>query len=319
MKAAVYDRFGPPEVLKITEIKKPVPKDNEVLIKIHATTVEKEDPGMRKSPGINGFLKPKRKILGLELSGEIENVGANVKLFKTGDQVYGNTGMSMGSYAEYKCLNENAGIFIKPNNLSFEEAVSVTNGGLTALPFLVEKGNIRKGQKVLINGASGSVGTAAVQIAKYYGARVYGVCSTHNLFLVRSIGAEHVIDYTKYDFTTIDEHFDIIFDVAGKSSFTRCKKILKPNGIYLTTVPTPATMIQMLWTSKFGKKRVKFIAAGLRGPRKKAKDLAILKRIIEDQKFKPVIDRKYSLNEIVEAHKYVENEKKRGSVVISIN
>lgn len=319
MKAIVYHKFGAPEVLSLEEVKKPVPKENEVLIKIHATTVEKEDPEMRKSPGVNGLIKPKRRILGLEFSGEIESVGSNVELFKTGDLVYGNTGMAMGSYAEYKCLDENAGIFLKPNNLSFEEAASVTNGGLTALPFLIEKGNICKGQNILINGASGSVGTAAVQIAKYFGANVYGVCSTHNLFLVRSIGAEHVIDYTKYDFTTIDENFDIIFDVAGKSSFSRCKKILKPNGIYLTTVPTPASIVQMLWTSKLSKKKVKFIAASLRNPKKKAKDLATLKRIIEDQKFRPVIDRKYALSEIVEAHKYVENEKKRGSVVISIN
>jgi NADPH:quinone reductase-like Zn-dependent oxidoreductase len=314
----VYHKFGPPEVLSVVEIENPVPKEDEVLIKIHATTVEKEDPGMRRSPGMNGIFKPKRKILGMEFSGEIHKVGENVKSFKPGDQVFGNTGMSLGAYADYKCLNENAGIALKPVNFNFEEAVSVTNGGLTALPFLMEKGNIRKGQKVLINGASGSVGTAAVQIAKYFGTKVFGVCSTPNLELLKSLGADQVIDYTQQDFTTIHDQFDIVFDVAGKSSYSHCKKILKANGIYLTTIPTPLSMLQMLWTSRFSSKKVKFIAAGLRSGDKKAKDLNLLKKIAEENKLKPVIDRIYTLHQIADAHKYVENEKKKGSVVITM-
>ena len=318
MKAIVYTKFGPPEVLQLKEVEKPTPRDNEVLIKSYATTVEKEDPDMRSSRGFNGIIKPKRQILGMELAGEIESAGKNVKLFRKGDQVYGNTGMSLGAYAEYKCIPEDGALAIKPDNMTHEEAAAITNGALTALPFLRDKGNIQSGQKILINGASGVVGSAAVQLAKYYGAEVPGVCSTSNLERVKSLGANKVIDYTKEDFTKNGETYDIIFDVAGKTSFSHCKRLLKQRGIYLATVPTLAIIFQMLLTSKIGHRKVKFMAAGIRKSSKKAKDLILLKEIIEAGKLKSVIDRQYSLEQIAEAHRYVEKGQKKGNVVITI-
>jgi NADPH:quinone reductase-like Zn-dependent oxidoreductase len=319
MKAIIYTKFGKPEVLRLVSIDKPIPKENEVLIRIYATTVEKEDPGMRKSPGINGIFKPKRQILGMEFAGKIEAIGSKVSKFKIGDEVFGNTGMGLGAYAEYKCLSEDGGLALKPNNMSFEEAASLTNGSLTAIPFLRDKGKIKHGDKVLINGASGSVGSAAVQIAKYYGATVTGVCSTKNLELVKSLGADQVIDYTKEDFTKSNEKYDIVFDVVGKTSFSKCKKIMNEEAVYLATVPTPAIIFQMLWTKSFRNKKVKFIAAGLRSADKKAKDLALLKDIVEEDNVKSVIDRQFLLEQIVDAHKYVEKGGKRGSVVVTIN
>lgn len=200
MKAAVYTKFGPPEVLQITEVETPQPKDNEVLIRIHATTVEKEDPGLRKAPGFNGIFKPKHQILGMELAGEIAAHGSAVTRFEVGDRVFGNTGMGFGAYAEYICLSESGALAKMPQNLSFAEAAASTNGALTAIPFLRDKAQIRIGQSILINGASGTVGSAAVQIAKYYGAHVTGVCSTANIEAVRSFGADEVIDYSHTDF-----------------------------------------------------------------------------------------------------------------------
>ena len=249
MKAIVYTKFGPPEVLQLKEVAKPVPKDNEVLIRIYATTVAIEDTGIRNAPGINGLRKPKRPILGWYLAGEIESTGKDVQLFRKGDQVYGSAGMSMGTYAQYRCLPEEGALAVKPANLTYAEAASVPNGALTALPFLRDKGKIRSGQKVLINGASGAVGTAAIQIARYFGAEVTAVCSTTNLDLVNSLGAHKVIDYTAADFTGTGQMYDIIFDAVGKSSFSRCKGSLNPNGIFLSTAPTLAMVLQMLWPS----------------------------------------------------------------------
>ena len=258
---------------------------------------------MRASPGFNGFLKPRNPILGQELAGEIEAAGRDVTRFKPGDQVYG---MDMfGAYAEYKCMPENGALAIKPANMSYAEAASVPNGALTALPFLRDKGKIQGGQTVLIYGASGSVGAAAVQLARYYGAEVTGVCSTANLELVRSIGAEQVIDYTQEDFTENGRTYDIIFDTVGKCSFSECKGSLTDEGIYLATVPTPVMMLQALWPAKSGSKKVKFIAAGLRPAREKIKDLDFLTELIEAGKLKPVIDRCYPLEQIAEAHRYV--------------
>jgi NADPH:quinone reductase-like Zn-dependent oxidoreductase len=317
MKAIVYTKFGPPEVLQLQEVEKPTPKANEVLIKIYATTVVKEDPDMRSAPGFNGFLKPRNPILGQELAGEVESIGKDVTRFKPGDQVFGFD--MFGAYAEYKCMPENGALSIKPVNLSYEEAASIPNGALTALPFLRDKANIQSGQSVLIYGASGSVGSAAVQLAKYYGAKVTGVCSTANVEWVKSLGADQAIDYTKEDFTENGKTHDIIFDTVGKCSFSKSKGSLSNEGIYLTTVPTPAIMFQALWTAKSGGKKVKFAAAGLRPAREKIQDLAFLTTLIEAANLKPVIDRRYPLEHMAEAHRYVGQGHKKGNVVITVD
>jgi NADPH:quinone reductase-like Zn-dependent oxidoreductase len=316
MNAIVYTKFGPPEVLHLQEVEKPTPKANEALIKIFATTVVKEDPDMRASPGFNGFLKPRNPILGQELAGEIESIGKDVTRFKPGDQVFGFD--MFGAYAEYKCMPEGGALAIKPANMSYEEAASVPNGALTALPFLRDKGKIQSGQTVLIYGASGSVGAAAVQLGKYYGAEVTGVCSTANLEWVKSLGADQVIDYTQEDFTENGKTYDIIFDTVGKRSFSECKGSLTDEGIYLATVPTPVIMLQALWTAKRGSKKVKFAATGLRPASEKIKDLIFLTELIEAGKIKPVIDRCYSLEQMAEAHHYVEAGHKKGNVVITL-
>lgn len=317
MKAIVYTKFGPPEVLHLQEVEKPTPKANEALIKIYATTVVKEDPDMRASPGFNGFLKPRNPILGQELAGEIEAIGRDVTRFKPGDQIFGFD--MFGAYAEYKCMPENGALAIKPTNISYEEAASVPNGALTALPFLRDKGKIQSGQTVLIYGASGSVGATAVQLARYYGADVTGVCSTTNLEWVKSLGADQVIDYTRENFTENGKTYDIIFDTLGKCSFSDCKDSLSDEGIYLATVPTPVMMLQALWTAKRGGKKAKFVAAGLRPACEKIKDLVFLTELIEAGKMKAVIDRCYPLEQMVEAHRYVAQGHKKGNVVITVD
>ncbi|MGD8759923.1 MAG: NAD(P)-dependent alcohol dehydrogenase, partial [Anaerolineales bacterium] len=257
MKAIVYTEFGPPEVLQLKEVEKPTPKSNEVLIRIFAATVSAEDPQMRASPGFNGLRTPKRPILGAYLAGEIEAVGKRVKRFRKGDQVYGSTGLRLfGAYAEYVCLPEKAALAGKPANMNYEEAAAIPNGALTSLPYLRDKGRIKSGQDVLINGASGAVGTSAVQLAKYYGAKVTGVCSTTNLQLVKSLGADQVIDYTQEDFTQSGQIYDIVFDAVGKSSFSPCRSLLKPRGIFLTTVPTLDVLRQALRPAIGDRKKV---------------------------------------------------------------
>jgi len=315
MKAIVYTEFGPPDVLRLKEVEKPTPKKNEILIRIYATTVVAEDPGMRSSPGFNGFRKPKNPILGQEFAGEIETIGKDVTRFKKGDQVFGIDWY--GAYAEYKCMPEDKALTIKPTNMTYEEAAAVPNGALTALPFLRDNGQIKSGQKILINGASGSVGTYAVQLAKCYGTEVTGVCSTGNLELVKSLGADKVIDYTQDDFTQNGEAYDIIFDTVGKRSFSECKNSLTPRGVYLKTVPGVEILL-MLWPIKIDRRRAKFAATGLRSAKKKIKDLLFLKELIEEGKVKAAIDRRYPLEQTAEAHRYVEKGHKKGNVVITV-
>jgi NADPH:quinone reductase-like Zn-dependent oxidoreductase len=316
MKAIAYRRFGPPEVLQLQELEKPTPKDNEVRVRIYATTVVKEDPDMRAAPGFNGLWKPAHPILGQELAGQVEATGRNVTRFRPGDQVYG---MDMfGAYAEYKCMPEDGALAIKPANMSYEEATSVPNGALTALPFLRDKANIQAGQTVLIYGASGSVGSAAVQLARYYGAQVTGVCSSANLEWVKALGADQVIDYTREDFTQNGQTYDIIFETIGKRSFSECRGSLTNGGTYLTTVPTPIIMLQALWPASGGGKTAKFTAAGLRSAGAKARDLVFLTGLIQAGKLKAVIDRCYPLEQIAEAHRYVGQGHKKGNVVITV-
>jgi len=324
MKAIVHTKYGPPDVLQLKEVEKPTPRDNEILVKVYATTVTAAECVFRKGSWFfnrlffTGLRKPKNPILGTDLAGEIEAVGKDVKLFKEGDQVFGETGAGFGANAEYKCLSEEGALAIKPVNMTYEEAAAVPSGVLTALPFL-RKGNIQSGQKVLIYGASGSIGTFAVQLAKYYfGAEVTGVCSTTNLELVKSLGADKVIDYTKEDYTKSGQTYDIIFDTVGKSSFSRCKSSLKQRGVYLTTVPTLALLLQMLWTSKIGSKKAMIVFAGVRPSSERTKDLIFIKELIEAGKIKSVIDRRYPLEQTAEAHRYVEKGHKKGNVVITV-
>jgi NADPH:quinone reductase-like Zn-dependent oxidoreductase len=322
MKAIVQEKYGPPEVLHIQEIEKPVPMENEVLVKVHATTVTKYDCWLRSATAPPGFgllmrlatgaRKPKQPILGTEFSGVLEAVGKDVSQFNIGDKVVGYTGMSLGAYSEYICMPEDAVLARKPDNLSFEEATSV-QGALTALYFL-RKVNIQSGQKILIFGASGGVGIFAVQLAKYFGAEVHGVCSSSKADWVKSMGADVVIDYMKEDFTKRGEAYDIIFDTIGKSPFSGSVKSLKEEGIYLFVTYGIPRILRVLWLNRRSSKK------GMSGLLEETpEDLEFLLELIDSGKIKSVIDKTYPMQEVVEAHRYVESGKKKGSVVITLD
>lgn len=317
MKAAVYTQYGSPEVLQTKDVTKPEPKANEILLRVKATAVNSGDVRLRKADPfavrfLFGLTKPKINILGAVFSGVVESVGKDVKLFKVGDQVFGHTDMKFGAYAEYLCLDENGSLAIKPSNLTHTEAAAIPFGGTTALHF-IKKATITPGQKVLVVGASGAVGSTAVQLAKSYGAIVTGVCSTGNIDLVKSIGADKVIDYTKEDFTQNGEIYDVIYDAVKTISISRSAKSLRKNGIMILGAAMVSEMLQGLWLSLTSSTRV---LAGVISH--KAEDINFLKKLVETGKLKPVIDRTYSLEQISEAHAYVEKGHKKGSVIINI-
>jgi len=316
MKAMVYTRFGPPEVLHLKEVEKPIPKDNEILIKVHAASANaydwrhlRADPFLIRLMGA-GLLKPKHKILGADIAGQVEEVGGNVKQFQPGDEVFGEG--SYGGFAEYVCVDENR-LVLKPANLTFEEAAAVPMAGLTALQGLRDKGQIRARQKVLINGASGGVGTFAVQIAKSFEAEVTGVCSTTKMDLVRSIGADHVLDYTQEDVTKNGQHYDLIFDVAAYRSISEYKRILSSSGIYVLAGGSTARMFQIMFRSMTGAKKMGFMVAHIN-----QKDLLFILGLMNAGKVRSIIDKRYPLNETAEALRYLEEGHARGKVVITM-
>jgi len=320
MKAVVCTEYGSPDAMQLKEVEKPTPKENEVLIKIYATTVTSADIRIRKADPFPvrffyGFTRPKNNtILGSELAGEIEAVGKNVKQFKVGDPVFAGAGISLGANAEYICLPEAGAIAIKPTNMTYEEAAAIPFGATTSLIFLRDKGKIQSGQDVLIYGASGALGMAAVQLAKFFGAQVTGVCSTAKLELVKSLGADNVIDYTKEDFTQSGKTYDIIFDTSGKSPFSGCVSALKNNGLYLRAVHINLSpILRGLWTSITSSKKVISVTAIER-----KEDLIFLKELIEMGKMQSIIDRRYPLEQTAEAHRYVEQGHKKGNVVLTV-
>jgi NADPH:quinone reductase-like Zn-dependent oxidoreductase len=322
MRAIVYERYGPPEVLQLKKVEKPTPKDNEVLIKIHATTVTSGDWRVRSLIVPTGFkliirlvfgvFKPKQPILGSELAGVIESIGKDVHKFQIGDQVFAFSDAAMGCYAEYKCMPEDGAIALKPANLSYEEAAALSFGGTTALDFL-RRGKLQIGEKVLVNGASGGVGTAAVQLAKHFGAEVTAVCSAANIELVRSLGANRVIDYTQEDFTQNGELYDVIIDTTGTAPFSRSKVSLQQKGRLLMVLAGLPDMLQTLWILMTSSKKVVAgpVASG-------AADLRFLAELAAAGEFKPVIDRCYPFEQMVEAHRYVDTGRKQGNVVVTL-
>lgn len=318
MKAIIYTQYGPPEVLKLSNIEKPIQKDNEVLIKVHASTVNRTDCGFRSAEYFisrfwSGLFKPNFKILGNEFAGEIESIGKNVKLFKTGDKVFGYNDKTFGAHAEYMTINEEAAIFKMPINLNYEQAAALTEGAHYALCD-IRAAKVTPGQNILVYGATGAIGSAAVQLLKHFGTTVTTICNTKNLQLVKSLGADFVIDYTTEDFTKCNQTFDFIFDAVGKSSFGVCKPLLKTKGIYISTeLGKNGENVFLALTAKFRNKKVLFPI-----PTICKEDVVFLKELAEAGKFKPVIDRYYPLEEIIEAYKYVESGQKTGNVIINL-
>lgn len=324
MKAIVATKYGSPEVLQLKDVEKPTPKANEVLVRIHASSVTAADTMMRRGTPFYGrlfigLLKPNNPITGTGFAGVVEAVGKDVTHFTEGDAVFGESVLGAGTNAEYVCVAENGIIIGKPANISFEEAASICDGPLTSLNFLKNIAAIQPGQKVLINGASGSLGTAAVQLAKYFEAEVTGVCSANNVELVKSLGADHVIDYTKQDFTKSLGQFDIIYDTVGKSSFSKAKKALTSNGVYISPVLSVSLLFQMMWTSIIGKKKARFSATGILPVPALRDFLYELRAMICAGYLKSIVDKQYMLEQIAEAHAYVDHGHKRGNVVLSMN
>lgn len=320
MRAAVYTRYGPPEVLHLKEVPKPVPGDNEVLIRIHATTVNRTDCGFRRPEygaiirPTHGFFKPRKQILGSELAGEIEAVGKHVRTFAEGDQVFGMSGSGFGAHAEYICLPEEGSIARKPANMSYEEAAAVCDGLMLGVNY-IRCIDFDRAPAILINGASGSIGSACLQLAKHRGGKVTAVCNTKNIALARELGAEKVIDYEKEDFTRDGGQYDVVIDAVGKSSFFRCRRLLKPGGIYFSTDLgfLAQNVFLPLMTRIFGGRRVSFPI-----PKAGKKDVEYFRELIESGAYRAIVDRRYSLEQIVEATKYVETGQKTGNVVITV-
>jgi NADPH:quinone reductase-like Zn-dependent oxidoreductase len=323
MKAVICPKYGNPDVLRVTQIDRPVPKEDEVLVKIYATSVTAAQCAMRTGKPYYGrlfigLIKPRISIPGTDLSGEVIETGITVSKFKKGDKIFASSDLKGSSYAEYICLSENDVMVHKPDNMSHPQATSVLDGATTALAFLRDVGKLKHGARILINGASGGIGTFAVQLAKHFGANVTGVCSTKNVEMVKSLGADEVIDYTKSDFAKNENAYDIIFDTVGKRSFKDCRRSLKKGGLYLTPVLGLSVLIKMMLTSVAGNKKVKFAATGLRKTEEKINDLRFLKELIESGNLITIIDRQFTLDQIVEAHTYVEAGHKRGNVIIKL-
>ena len=323
MKAIVSTGYGSPEVLQLQSFAKPTPKENELLIRIVATPITTADTMMRKGTPFYarfflGLMKPRNPIPGTGFAGVVESVGDSVLQFRVGDEVFGETKLGFGANAEYICIPEDGLVIKKPRNISFEEAAPVCDGALTSFNFLKHIAQIQAGQKILINGASGSLGTAAVQLAAYFGAEVTGVCSTKNIELVQSLGAHQVIDYTQEDLTQIDSQFDIIYDTVGKLSYPSVKHLLAPNGIFMSPVLSLKLLVQMIWTSYVGDKKVKFSATGLKSVEELRPMLNKIKELMQENTLKLLVDKRFSLEEAVEAHRYVDTGHKRGNVVVVI-
>jgi NADPH:quinone reductase-like Zn-dependent oxidoreductase len=324
MRAVVYDRYGPPDVLRLEDVDRPIPKEDEVLVKIHATTVNRSDVHTREanrrsglamtllSRSISGLRRPRQRILGSEFAGEVISAGSAVNEFAVGDHVFGSTGFRFGAHAEFLTVRGSARIAHMPAGMTFEEAAPACDGALNALTCLTQA-DLRPGRRILIYGASGAIGTAGVQLARYYGADVTAVCGTKNLELVRSLGADRVIDYTREDFTKNGQTYHVIFDAVGKHSFRRCRRSLEPGGIYLPTDGL-GNLMWALWTSRSGDKKVVFQIP----PRQTKQDVLFVKELIEAGKYRPVIDRRYPLEHVIEATRYVETEQKTGNVVLTV-
>jgi NADPH:quinone reductase-like Zn-dependent oxidoreductase len=325
MKAIVHTAYGPPEELQLREVENPVPGDEQVLIKVRATSVTSSDCNMRNLTFVPkllalpmrlqfGWSTPKIAILGVDVAGEVEAVGKDVQRFQVGDQVFGTTEPSLGAYAQYVCLPGDAVLAVRPADVTWEEAACIPLAGVTALNFLRDLAKVQAGQHILINGASGAIGTFAVQLAKHFGAQVTGVCSARNVELVRSLGADAVIDYTVEDFAQAGQAYDVIFDAVSKSSFPRCKGSLKDGGLYMATLPTASVLWHMMWTSAVGSRKVKMTTST-----PKVEDLAFLRELAEAGELKVVIDRTYPLEQMVDAFSHVETGHKTGNVAISVS